>query len=104
MSVSELVSFSAENEKYSFGLYTRDTQKYNQKVHEGYPTHYKIIATPISKPFQRCSFRYRLTGYFLSQPIPTLENISYIFLAQADLKTQVYMENYNLLQHNKLAL
>ena len=41
---------------------------------------------------------------FLSQPITTLENISYIFLAQAALKAQVYMENYNLLQHNKLAL
>jgi len=32
-------------------------------------------------------------GLFLSQPITTLENISYIFLAQAELKTQVYMEN-----------
>ena len=71
-----------------------------------------------NKPFQRFSFRYRLThtdrhyqfrmrrahGLFLSQPITTLDNISYIFLAQSALKTQVYMENYNLLQHNKLAL
>ena len=43
-------------------------------------------------------------GLFLSQPITTLENVSYMFLAQAELKTQVYMENYNLLQHTKLAL
>src|SRR6218665_2052240 len=72
-----------------------------------------------NKPFHSSSFRYRLTyidryvinsgcvirtGYFLSQPITTLENISYIFLAQSAWKTQVYMENYNLLQHNKLAL
>src|SRR6218665_3113608 len=56
-----------------------------------------------NKPFQHFSFRYRLTyrpidrnvitsgcvvrtGYFLSQPITTLENISYISLAQPELK------------------
>src|SRR6218665_1878158 len=63
-----------------------------------------VPACSCNKPFQGCSFRYRLTGYFYPKPITTLENISYIFLAQAELKTQVYMENYNLLQHNKLAL
>src|SRR6218665_2979517 len=55
----------------------------------------------INKPFHSSSFRYRLTyidryvtnsrcvmrtGYFLSQPIMTLENVSYISLAQPGLK------------------
>ena len=49
------------------------------------------------KPFHSSSFRYRLTdmlsirmhhahGLLLSQPITTLENISYISLAQTELK------------------
>src|SRR6218665_821402 len=56
---------------------------------------------PDYKPFHSSSFRYRLTyihryvinsgcvmctGYFLSQPITTLENVSYISLAQPELK------------------
>src|SRR6218665_3217962 len=54
-----------------------------------------------NKPFHSSSFRYRLTyidryvinsgyvmrtGYFLSQPITTLENVSFISLAQPELK------------------
>ena len=56
---------------------------------------------PANKPFHSSSFRYCLTyidryvinygwvmgtGYFLSQPITTLENVSYISLAQPELK------------------
>src|SRR6218665_3074350 len=60
-----------------------------------------IPRSKYNKPFHSSSFRYRLTyihryvtnsgcvmctGYFLSQPITTLENVSYISLVQQELK------------------
>ena len=69
---------------------------------------FRVSAVSVSSDLYRpIGYQFRMRrahGLFLSQPITTLENISYIFLAQAAWKTQVYIENYNLLQHNKLAL
>src|SRR6218665_2918484 len=65
-----------------------------------FPLH-SIHECGINKSFQRFSFRYCLTyidryvitsgcvvrtGYFLSQPITTLENISYIFFCSTSIE------------------